>query len=45
MMVILGGRERTTREYRDFLDQTGLRMTRVITTGSEFAAIEAVVAG
>jgi ubiquinone/menaquinone biosynthesis C-methylase UbiE len=45
MMVILGGRERTTGEYRDFLAQAGLRMTRAITTGSEFAAIEAVVAG
>jgi ubiquinone/menaquinone biosynthesis C-methylase UbiE len=44
MMVILGGRERTTGEYRDFLAQAGLRMTRAITTGSEFAAIEAVVA-
>jgi len=45
MMVILGGRERTINEYRDFLAQAGLRMTRAIPTRSEFAAVEAVVAG
>jgi len=44
MMVVLGGRERTTNEYRDFLAQAGMRMTRAIPTDSEFAAIEAVVA-
>jgi hypothetical protein len=44
MMVVLGGRERTIHEYRDFLAQAGLRMTRAIHTDSEFAAIEAVVA-
>lgn len=44
MMVVLGGRERTVNEYRDFLDQAGLRMTRAVPTGSEFVAIEAVVA-
>jgi hypothetical protein len=44
MMVVLGGRERTTGEYRDFLAQAGLRMTRAIHTDSEFAAIEAVLA-
>jgi ubiquinone/menaquinone biosynthesis C-methylase UbiE len=44
MMVVLGGRERTINQYRDFLNQAGLRMTRSIPTDSEFVAIEAVVA-
>jgi hypothetical protein len=44
MMGVLGGRERTVNEYRDFVDQAGLRMTRAVPTGSEFVAIEAVVA-
>jgi hypothetical protein len=44
MMVVLGGRERTPDEYRDLLRRAGLRMTRLISTESEFAAIEAVVA-
>lgn len=45
MMVMLGGKERTPDEYRDLLERAGLRMTRLIPTESEFAAIEAVVAG
>lgn len=45
MMVMLGGKERTTDEYRDLLAQAGLRMTRVVPTKSDFCAFEAVAAG
>ncbi|MHB8588984.1 MAG: methyltransferase [Candidatus Dormibacteraceae bacterium] len=45
MMVVLGGRERTASEYRALLNGAGLRMTRVVPTDSDFAAIEATVAG
>jgi hypothetical protein len=45
MMVVLGGKERTTNEYRDLLAKAGLRMTREIPIGPDFAAVEAVVAG
>ncbi len=44
MMVVLGGKERTTNEYRDLLAQAGLRMTREIPIESGFAAVEAVAA-
>jgi hypothetical protein len=43
MMVVLGGKERTTNEYRDLLAQAGLRMTREIPIEPGFAAVEAVV--
>ena len=42
MMVVLGGRERTTAEYAKLLDAAGLRMTQTITMESDFYAIEAV---
>jgi O-methyltransferase/methyltransferase family protein len=45
MMVVLGGKERTTNEYRDLLARAGLRMTREIPIEPGFAAIEAVAAG
>jgi hypothetical protein len=45
MMVVLGGKERTTNEYRDLLAEAGLRLTREIPIGPDFAAVEAVVAG
>jgi hypothetical protein len=45
MMVVLGGKERTTNEYRDLLAQADLRMTRVVPIDSDFIAVEAVVAG
>jgi hypothetical protein len=45
MMVVLGGKERTTNEYQELLARAGLSMTREIPTNSDFAAIEAVVAG
>ena len=41
MMVMLGGRERTTGEYAALLDGAGLRMTRTITLESDFYAVEA----
>ena len=44
MMVVLGGRERTANEYRDLLAQAGLRMTRLIPTEPDYAAVEAVAA-
>ena len=44
MMVVLGGRERTAKEYRDLLAQAGLRMTRLIPTEPDYAAVEAVAA-
>jgi len=45
MMVILGGKERTTNEYRDLLARAGLQMTSVVPIGSDFCAVEAAVAG
>ena len=41
MMVMLGGRERTTGEYAALLDDAGLRMTRTIMLESDFYAVEA----
>ena len=41
MRVVLGGRERTTDEYRDLLSSAGLRMTRVVPTQSELSIYEA----
>ncbi len=42
MMVVLGGRERTTTEYGELLGQAGLRLTRFVPTASGFAVVEAV---
>ena len=44
MMVVLGGRERTTEEYRDLLSAAGLRMTRTGPAGGGFGTFEAVPA-
>ena len=41
MMLLLGGRERTTSQYSALLHDAGLRMTRTITLESEFYAVEA----
>lgn len=41
MMVMLGGRERTTSEYDALLVDAGLRMTRQVGLESDFYAIEA----
>lgn len=43
MLLSVGGRERTSEEYRELLAQAGLRMTRVIATASPISLIEAVV--
>ncbi len=42
MMVVLGGRERTTSEYAALLEAAGLRMSRTIAMDSDFCAIEAL---
>ncbi len=42
MMVVLGGRERTEREYEDLLASADLRLDRKVSLGSDFAAFEAV---
>ena len=42
MMVVLGGRERTTAEYASLLGAAGLRITHPIRMASDFNAIEAV---
>jgi hypothetical protein len=42
MMVVLGGRERTTDEYAALLSRAGLHMTQASSMGSEFYAIEAM---
>ena len=44
MMVILGGRERTTDEYRELLASTGLRMTDTGPAGDGFGTFEAMPA-
>jgi orsellinic acid C2-O-methyltransferase len=41
MMVLLGGRERTTAEYAALLESAGLRLSRTIELPSEFHAVEA----
>jgi len=44
MMVVLGGRERTTAEYASLLGASGLRLTRTVMLDSDFYAIEAAPA-
>jgi hypothetical protein len=41
MLVMYGGRERTRREHADLLDAAGLRLRRVVPTGSWVSLIEA----
>jgi orsellinic acid C2-O-methyltransferase len=41
MMVVLGGRERTTPEYGALLTAAGLRLTREVAMSSDFYAVEA----
>jgi len=43
MMIFVGGRERTEREFDSRLDLAGFRMARVIPTISTLSLIEAVV--
>jgi len=41
MLAIPGGEERTAAEYASLLAQAGLRMTRVVPTGSDVSIVEA----
>jgi hypothetical protein len=43
MMVLLGGRERTTAEYASLFDSAGLRLARTIGMASDFYIVEALV--
>jgi C-methyltransferase len=40
-MLQTGGHERTQADYRDFLRESGFRMTRVVQTASPFSVVEA----
>ena len=42
MLVLTGGKERTTEEYRELLASGGFRLQRVIPTASEYAIIVAI---
>jgi O-methyltransferase len=41
MLVLLGGRERTSSEFSKLFQPAGLRLTRDIETASEFHIVEA----
>jgi hypothetical protein len=41
LMVLNGGQERTEKEYRELLDKTGFRLTRVVPTDTEASIVEA----
>jgi hypothetical protein len=43
MLLVTGGRERTEAEYRELMAMAGLRVTRVVPTGSPASVIEAAV--
>jgi O-methyltransferase domain len=44
MLAVAGGRERTEAEFADLLAKAGLRLARIVRTGSPFAVIESVKA-
>jgi len=44
MLVLTGGKERTTEEYRGLLASAGFRLQTVVPTASEYAIIEAIPA-
>ena len=44
MLLVTGGRERTTEEYRELLASTGFRLNRIISTPAQFAVLEALPA-
>lgn len=44
MLVMLGGRERTAREFASIIEATGFRLTKTVTAALDFSVIEAVVA-
>ncbi len=41
MLVVLGGRERTEREYRTIFEEAGLQLVRVVATRSPMSLLEA----
>jgi C-methyltransferase len=43
MLLAGAGRERTESGYRDFLQESGFRMTRVVQSASPFSVVEAIV--
>jgi hypothetical protein len=45
MMVVLGGKERTTNQYRDLISRAGMRMTGEVPIEADFTAFEAVITG
>jgi hypothetical protein len=45
MMVVVGGRERTEPEFAGLFSRAGLRLARVLDTGTQYAILEAVAAG
>jgi len=40
MLLDFGGRERTEREYREFLSRAGFELTRVVQTGAPVSVVE-----
>jgi hypothetical protein len=44
MLVLTGGKERTTEEYRELLASGGLRLNQVVPTATELVIIEAIPA-
>jgi hypothetical protein len=42
MLVVLAGKERTASEFKDLLDASGFKLTRIIPTQSPFSIIEAL---
>lgn len=42
MLVVLTGKERTASEFKDLLDASGFKLTRIIPTHSPFSIIEAL---
>jgi hypothetical protein len=43
-MLVIGGQERTEREYRELLARAGLRLTRVVPSAGPHSVVEAVPA-
>jgi len=42
MMLVVGGRERTEKQYRELFAQSGLRLNRIVPTAHEVSVIEGV---
>jgi hypothetical protein len=42
MLVLTGGKERTTEEYAALLQRAGFRLQRVVPTGTDFVIIESI---